>query len=139
MDRILDLDEAAAVLTGRSRTWRTAGLDVSPLTWRDAAAPWPARLETDRSRVHDPDAVGVHLAASRAELSVVLFTGGWRTSTTSRRTATFSTHRPPASPRRRTSPTGWRDGYTMRSAHRRPEPRWEPNSLRAGKRSVILW
>ncbi|MCK1817104.1 hypothetical protein MTQ13_22970 [Streptomyces sp. XM4011] len=77
MDRILDLDEAAAVLTGRSRTWRTAGLDVSPLTWRDAAAPWPARLETDRSRVHDPDAVGVHLAASRAELSVVLFTGGW--------------------------------------------------------------
>ncbi|MEU3777697.1 hypothetical protein AB0F11_31775 [Streptomyces sp. NPDC032472] len=48
------------------------------MTWRDAAAPWPRPLETDRSRVHDPDSVGVLVSGpAEAELSVVLFRGGW--------------------------------------------------------------
>ncbi|MFE3294356.1 hypothetical protein [Streptomyces sp. NPDC059201] len=48
------------------------------MTWRDAEAPWPQPLETDRARVRDPDSLGV-VVSGRAEaaLSVVLFRGGW--------------------------------------------------------------
>ncbi|MFF2324740.1 MULTISPECIES: hypothetical protein [unclassified Streptomyces] len=78
MDRALDLDEAAAVLLGRAVSWRSAGLEVGQLTWRDAEASWPQPLETDRARVHDPDSVGVVISdPAEAELSVVLFRGGW--------------------------------------------------------------
>ncbi|MGY0489396.1 hypothetical protein [Streptomyces sp. WG-D5] len=78
MDRVVDLDEAAAVLAGRTVGWRSAGLEVGQVTWRDAEAPWPQPLETDRARVHDPDSVGVTLCGpGDAELSVVLFRGGW--------------------------------------------------------------
>lgn len=78
MDRVVDLDEVAAVLAARAADWRAAGLDVGRVTWRDAEAVWPQPLETDRARVRDPDSVGV--AVSRpggGELSVVLFLGGW--------------------------------------------------------------
>lgn len=48
------------------------------MTWRDAEASWPQPLETDRARVHDPDSVGVVISGpGEAELSVVLFRGGW--------------------------------------------------------------
>ncbi|WP_149180409.1 hypothetical protein [Streptomyces sp. TRM49041] len=78
MDRVVDLDEAAAVLDERSASWRSAGLDVGHMTWRDAAASWPQPLETDRARVHDPDSVGVVVSGpAEAVLSVVLFRGGW--------------------------------------------------------------
>ncbi|MFE3830903.1 hypothetical protein [Streptomyces sp. NPDC059092] len=40
--------------------------------------PWPQRLETDRALVRDPDSVGVLISGpADAELSVVLFRGGW--------------------------------------------------------------
>ncbi|RKT02421.1 hypothetical protein BX286_0322 [Streptomyces sp. 3211.6] len=78
MDRIVDLDEAAVVLAGRAVGWRSAGLEVGPVTWRDAEAVWPQPLETDRARVRDPDSVGVAMVGpGEAELSVVLFRGGW--------------------------------------------------------------
>lgn len=78
MDRIVDLDEAAVALAGRAAGWRSAGLDVGPLTWRDIEAPWPEPLETDRARVRDPDSVGVVVSGpGDAELWVVLFRGGW--------------------------------------------------------------
>ncbi|MFF6914542.1 hypothetical protein [Streptomyces sp. NPDC012466] len=78
MDRVVDLDEAAAVLAGRTVGWRSAGLAVSQVTWRDAEALWPQPLETDRARVHDPDSVGLGISGpGEAELSVVLFRGGW--------------------------------------------------------------
>ncbi|MFF6785030.1 hypothetical protein [Streptomyces sp. NPDC012510] len=84
MDRVIDLDEAATVIADRRATWEAAGLVVEPVTWRDGAAPWPQRLETDRSRTQDPDSVGVHLhnalgdgARRDAELLVVLYRGGW--------------------------------------------------------------
>ncbi|MEW2588148.1 hypothetical protein [Streptomyces virginiae] len=78
MDRVVDLDEVAAVLVGRTVGWRSAGLEVGQVTWRDAEASWPQPLETDRARVHDPDSVGVVISGpGEAELSVVLFQGGW--------------------------------------------------------------
>ncbi|WP_246040807.1 hypothetical protein [Streptomyces cadmiisoli] len=78
MDRIVDLDEVAAVLAGQMVGWTSAGLEVGQVTWRDADASWPQPLETDRTRVHDPDSVGVIISGpGEAELSVVLFRGGW--------------------------------------------------------------
>ncbi|MEU5951040.1 hypothetical protein [Streptomyces sp. NPDC047525] len=78
MERRIDLDLAAAQISARRRQWTTAGLVAGPLTWRDAAADWPWRLEQDRSRVEDPDSVGISIAGpADAELLVVLFRGGW--------------------------------------------------------------
>ena len=78
MERVIDLDEVAAVLAGRRGGWQAAGLDVGRLTWRDAEAPWPQPLETDRARALDPDSVGIVVSgAGDTVLSVVLFRGGW--------------------------------------------------------------
>lgn len=78
MERVIDLDQAAAVIAERAGRWLAAGLTAGQLTWRDEAAPWPQGLETDRSLVRDPDSVGVRvLGPADAELSVVLFRGGW--------------------------------------------------------------
>ncbi|MFF0451689.1 hypothetical protein ACFYT4_36005 [Streptomyces sp. NPDC004609] len=78
MDRVVDLDEVAAVLAGRTVGRRSAGLEVGQVTWRDAEASWPQPLETDRARVHDRDSVGLVISGpGEAELSVVLFRGGW--------------------------------------------------------------
>lgn len=78
MERVIDLDEAATAIAERQSLWQAAGLAVEPVTWRDEAAAWPQHLETDRSRVIDPDSVGVHvLSPAEAELVLVLFRGGW--------------------------------------------------------------
>ncbi|RST08740.1 hypothetical protein EF910_00370 [Streptomyces sp. WAC07149] len=78
MDRLVDLDEAAALLLERVERWRSAGLEVGEMTWRDWKAKWPQPLETDRARVNDPDSLGVVISGSgEAELQVVLFRGGW--------------------------------------------------------------
>ncbi|MET8543728.1 hypothetical protein ABZW03_24205 [Kitasatospora sp. NPDC004799] len=79
MDHVVDLDDAAARIAARTPRWRAARLTVSPLTWRDRLAPWSQPLETDRSRVVDPESVGLRLAdpLTCGELEVVLFRGGW--------------------------------------------------------------
>jgi hypothetical protein len=78
VERVIDLDEAAARITAQAPLWRAAGLTVGQVTWRDAAAPWPWRLETDRTLVTDPDSVGVLVTGPNdTALSVVLFRGGW--------------------------------------------------------------
>ncbi|MFF4382229.1 hypothetical protein [Kitasatospora sp. NPDC001547] len=79
MDRVVDLDDAAARIAARAPRWRAARLTVGPLTWRDRPAPWPRPLETDRARVVDPESVGLRLAdpLTGGELDVVLFRGGW--------------------------------------------------------------
>ncbi|MFF3008681.1 hypothetical protein ACFVTF_38475 [Kitasatospora sp. NPDC057940] len=79
VERIVDLDRAAERIAARAVRWRAAGLTVGALTWRDALAPWPQPLETDRARVTDPDSVGVQVVdpLSGGELHVVLFRGGW--------------------------------------------------------------
>ncbi|WP_369780115.1 hypothetical protein [Streptomyces sp. R33] len=78
MERVIDLDRAAAAISERAAGWLAAGLKVGQVTWRDETAPWPQRLETDRTLVRDPDSVGVLISGpGNAGLSVVLFRGGW--------------------------------------------------------------
>ena len=78
MDRTVDLDQAASEIIERQGAWRARGLSTGLITWRDEAAAWPARLETDRSRVSDPDSVGIRITGpDETELVVVLFRGGW--------------------------------------------------------------
>ena len=78
MERVVDPDQAAVVMAERTTRWVAAGLTVGRLTWRDGEVPWPYRIETDRALVNDPDSVGVHISRpDGAELSVVLFRGGW--------------------------------------------------------------
>lgn len=78
MERIVNLDWAAGQIARRRQGWEAAGLTVDAVTWRDEAAAWPQRLETSRSRVQDPDSLGVRITGARgAEMLVVLFRGGW--------------------------------------------------------------
>ena len=77
MDTRIDLDLAAARLEDRVDTWRQAGLDVGPVTWRDQGAGWPPVIRTDRADVRDADSIGVELRKGLQEASLVLFRGGW--------------------------------------------------------------
>ncbi|MFJ7416895.1 hypothetical protein ACIQWZ_39815 [Streptomyces sp. NPDC098077] len=78
MERVIDLEQAAAIIAERVARWVAAGLTVGQVTWRDETAPWPQRFETDRALVRDPDSVGVLISGpGDAGLSVVLFRGGW--------------------------------------------------------------
>ncbi|WP_380286468.1 hypothetical protein [Kitasatospora purpeofusca] len=78
MERVIDLDQAAAEIAERRLGWEHTGLVVGSVTWRDEAAPWPQALEADRGRVTAPGSVGVVLAGrGEAVLGVVLFCGGW--------------------------------------------------------------
>ncbi|MFF1422144.1 hypothetical protein [Streptomyces sp. NPDC058280] len=79
MDHVVDLDSAATEITARLSAWSAAGLAPCPITWRDGLAPWPQPLETDRTRVSDPDSIGLRIQGSDgwAELHLVLYRGGW--------------------------------------------------------------
>ncbi|WP_328966595.1 hypothetical protein [Streptomyces sp. NBC_00239] len=78
MERVIDLDELAGLLTRRTAYWRASGLDVGRTTWRDAGAAWPQPLVADRAGVPDPDSLGLVVRGpAEAELSVVVFRGGW--------------------------------------------------------------
>jgi hypothetical protein len=78
VDRTVDLDQAAAEIIKRHSAWQAYGLLAGPITWRDESAPWPQRLETDRSQVSDPDSVGIRITGPNdSELEIVLFRGGW--------------------------------------------------------------
>ncbi len=77
MRRLVELDAAAREVEARRADWERAGFSVGPLTWRDEAAPWPQKLETDRNLVKDPDSVGVAIKRGDVEAAVVLFRGGW--------------------------------------------------------------
>ncbi|MFD0526020.1 hypothetical protein ACFQ1I_00230 [Kitasatospora arboriphila] len=78
MERVIDLDHAAVEVAERSPAWERRGLTVGHVSWRDEAAPWPQRLETDRSSVTEPDSIGILITGpGEAQLSVVLFRGGW--------------------------------------------------------------
>ncbi|MBT2385334.1 hypothetical protein [Streptomyces sp. ISL-11] len=74
---IIDLDRAAAEITGRLAGWRARGLVAGAVTWVDLDAPWPQPLETDRARVARPYSVGIQVEGpGDSGLSVVLFRDG---------------------------------------------------------------
>lgn len=79
MDEVIDLDQAAGEITSRLPVWTAAGLLPGPITWRDAVASWPQRLEVDRAVVTAPDSVGVFVqsADERNAVNIVLYRGGW--------------------------------------------------------------
>lgn len=55
-----------------------AGVVADALTWRDGVAGWPREPTADRSRVGEPDSVGLGLhGPGGAELFLVLHRGGW--------------------------------------------------------------
>ncbi|MGW2178400.1 hypothetical protein ACWCXX_09975 [Streptomyces sp. NPDC001732] len=64
MERIVDLDRAADVLACQAVLRRPCGVVFGPVTWRDAKAPWPQPLETDRARVGE---ARLHLRPRRAD------------------------------------------------------------------------
>ena len=73
----VDLDAAAQEIEVRRERWERDGFSVGALTWRDAEASWPQKIETDRGAVADPDSVGVAIKSGDVEASVVFFRGGW--------------------------------------------------------------
>ncbi|MGW7328509.1 hypothetical protein ACWGIU_07850 [Streptomyces sp. NPDC054840] len=75
MDYVIDLDQAAAEIAARLPAWTSAGLSPRPITWRDEAALWPQRLETDRALVADPYSIGVRILGTDdwTELQLVLY------------------------------------------------------------------
>lgn len=77
MDGLIDLDAAAAVASSRIEAWRGPVVQVEPLTWRDAAQPWPQRLSTDRQQVIEPDSLGLRVRGGDQEGTLVVFRGGW--------------------------------------------------------------
>jgi hypothetical protein len=77
MDRLVDLDQVAALMTRHISSWEESGLVVGALTWRDEAAPWPSRLREDRRLVADPDSVGVAVRKDGQQGQLVIFRGGW--------------------------------------------------------------
>ncbi|RPK67158.1 hypothetical protein EES42_23050 [Streptomyces sp. ADI95-17] len=78
MERIIDLDQAAAKITERRHGWETVGLTVGSVTWRDETASWPQPLQTDRSLVIEPDSIGVRITNTVGiEAHITLYRGGW--------------------------------------------------------------
>ena len=76
VDHKVDLDELATRLERTRADWeRTA--HVGPLTWRDAQAPWPQPIVSERSAVAVPQSVGVVLRYGEDEAEFVVWTGGW--------------------------------------------------------------
>lgn len=78
VDRVIDLDAAAQAIEARRDRWTRAGLSVGPVTWRDEAEKWPQKLKTDRTKVADPDSVGVTFNRDTWRPGdITLFRGGW--------------------------------------------------------------
>ena len=77
MENLIDLDEAAKLISHRAIAWHAAGIEVGPTTWRDQANGWPPEIKTNRDEVGDPDSVGVQLRSGAAEAEIVLFKGAW--------------------------------------------------------------
>ena len=77
MERRLDLDQVAGLISGHAAAWEQAGLAVGALTWRDVGVPWPYPLKADRAEVADADSVGIAMSKREQEGRLVIFRGGW--------------------------------------------------------------
>ena len=77
MERRIDLDQVAGLISGHAAAWEQAGLAVGALTWRDVGVPWPYPLKADRAEVADADSVGIAMSKREQEGRLVIFRGGW--------------------------------------------------------------
>jgi hypothetical protein len=78
VDRLVDLDLVVAELQARRVEWESRGLEVGAFTWRDAQAPWPQPIVTDRALVTDPESLGMTMDATPDRFArLVLWCGGW--------------------------------------------------------------
>ena len=77
VERRVDLDQVAGLISRHAFAWEESGLMVGPLTWRDAATGWPSPLMEDRGQVVEPDSVGVAVRKDGQEGHLVVFGGGW--------------------------------------------------------------
>lgn len=77
VERWIDLDQVAGLISRHTLAWEQAGLVVGALTWRDVGVPWPYPLKNDRAEVADADSVGVAVRKQEQEGRLVIFRGGW--------------------------------------------------------------
>ncbi len=77
VERWIDLDQVAGLISRHTSAWEQAGLVVGALTWRDVGVPWPYPLRTDRAEVADANSVGVAVRKQEQEGHLVIFRGGW--------------------------------------------------------------
>jgi hypothetical protein len=57
MERRIDLDQVAGLISEHAAAWEQASLAVGTLTWRDVGVPWPYPLKADQAEVADADSV----------------------------------------------------------------------------------
>jgi hypothetical protein len=78
VDQLIDLDAVAIEIDKRRAGWVADGIQVGSLTWRDALAPWPQPIVTDRALALEPESLGVVLTVNQETLGqVCLWRGGW--------------------------------------------------------------
>jgi hypothetical protein len=77
MERRIDLDQVAGLISGHAAAWEQAGLAVGALTWRDVGVPWPYPLKADRAEVADADSVSIAIGKQEQEGRLAIFRGGW--------------------------------------------------------------
>lgn len=77
VDSRIDLDLAAVEILRRESGWRSVGLEVGAITWRDWGDGWPAALKSELTTAKDVDSIGISVRRGNSEGSLVLFKGGW--------------------------------------------------------------
>lgn len=77
MERRVDLDQVAELISRHALSWQEAGFAVGPVTWRDVGGGWPYPLREDRRQVAEADSVGVAVCTGEKEGRLVVFRGGW--------------------------------------------------------------
>jgi hypothetical protein len=78
VDRLVDLDAVAAELQAGRARWESRGLEIGAFTWRDAEAPWPQPIVTDRALVADPEFLGMTMDAAPSRYAELApWGGGW--------------------------------------------------------------
>jgi hypothetical protein len=77
VDDAVHLDVAVREIDRRVERWRSAGLQVGEVTWRDQGLGWPPTIKTNREDVVNADSIGIEYSKGSQGGAVVLFKGGW--------------------------------------------------------------
>lgn len=77
MERVIDLDAAAATATSVIGACDIPGLRVEELTWLDMRSEWPRIFIADRRSVAEPFSLGIRALTGDRECTLVVYYGGW--------------------------------------------------------------